>query len=171
MKKDPDQILKQFGMDPQTVLERRRDEVNTYHAKVFDSAGKTINKLLDFCIAKGFGNASKLRILEGMVEPGLYALALCLGHRPDMRKAKREEVPFDAMLFAGLYCAVTSDCCGDKPKQAIGREMQYTHELFERITGRTFRDCFLTTCGCANCKARRKKLGIKFDPGGDDRWL
>ena len=166
------ELLDRLGVDPATVVETRKQQGKDAHAATFDTCGKVIEQALDYAKELGFGNATKLYVMQGATEPGLFAVAMCVTYPPDIAKCKPHQMPFDSVLFAALFTALLSDCVSDtKPKHYLGREMEAAHKMFYALTGRVFRDCFIETCSCANCKARRKIHGIKFNPDKDGRWL
>jgi hypothetical protein len=164
-------VLEKFGMDPEKIVETRKKYVERTHYAVFDAVGKVIERTLDFCTAKGFGNASKLHVMRGATEPGLFAMALSISHPADIAKHPRDSIPFDSLLFAGLYAVLSSEHAKKRPDGYTGNELEVTHQMFEKIMGKGFRDCYIETCSCKNCKARRKRHGIKFNPDKTDRWI
>lgn len=165
-------LLDRLGIDPETVVAERKRHGAIAHAAAFDAAGKVIELTLDFCKANGFGNATRLHVMQGATEPGLYATAICVSYPPDVAKAGPDNVPFESVLFAALFVALSADyVSGTLPSNYKGREMEAAHTIFQRITGKVFRDCFIETCSCRNCKNRRKIHGIKFNPDKADRWI
>ena len=110
--------------------------------------------------------------MQGATEPGLYATAMCVSYLPDVAKCKPGDLPFESILFAALYIALSGDKISRSiPKHYVGKEMEAAHKMFYTLTGKVFRDCFIETCSCSNCKSRRKIYGIKFNPDKADRWL
>ncbi len=165
-------LLDRLGIDPQTVVAERKRHGKITHAAVFDACGKIVEQTIDFCKAHGFGNATRLHVMQATTEPGLYAVAMCVSYPPDVAKFKPGEMPFENTLFAALFVALSADyVSGTLPSNYKGREMEAAHTIFQRITGKVFRDCFIETCSCTNCKNRRKIHGIKFNPDKMDRWL
>jgi hypothetical protein len=170
MKTDPNETLAKFGMDPKQVLRDRKRDVGRLHDVAYEGVGRIISRLLDYCNVKGYGNASKIHVMQACTEPGLSAMAIAVTYVPDMMKSKGADIPFDSMLFASIFTAVCADCVSGGPDRK-GKEMQTAHELFEKATGRSFRDCFIHTCGCTRCAERRKRHNIKYDPNADGGWI
>jgi hypothetical protein len=164
-------LLNKLGVDPEQVVEQRKLAVHKTHAAVFEAVGKVIDRTLDFCKDKGFGNASKLHVMQGATEPGLFAMALAISYGPDVAKHKTDSVPFESLIFAALYTALSTDMSEGKPKEFVGHEMEVAHKMFERLRGKSFRDCFLASCKCSGHRERRKRHGIKFNPDSMDGWI
>lgn len=165
-------LLDRLGINPETVLEERKHHGKLVHAAVFDACGKIVEESIDFCKERGFGNATRLYVMQGAAEPGLFAVAMCVSYPPDIAKCGPETVPFDSMMFAALYTVLSADSAAKTiPPHYKGKEMEAAHKMFYTLTGRVFRDCFIETCSCNNCKNRRKIHGIKFNPDKTDRWL
>jgi hypothetical protein len=158
------ETLEHFGLDPEKVVEKRKALARNFNEQAFEATSTVIQHTLDFCEKKGFGSASKLYVLQGAAEAGLYAMAITCTYPPDM-KGLKEGIPQDSLLFAALLLANTCDLSNDE------HGMNTAHAQFEQITGRAFRDCFIETCGCKSCAGRRKRHGIKFTPEKQDRWL
>lgn len=171
MKKTPDETLKAFGMDPRRVMEQRKEKVAAYHTAAFDGVGNIVTKTLDLCEKQGFGAAGKLRVLQGIIEPGLFAAAICASHKPDIEKAPRDLIPWDSVLFTALLCAACTDHVTGKPAICNEHGVEAAHQMFEKVTGRVFRDCFQHTCHCRLCAARRKQTGVKLEPEADEGGL
>jgi hypothetical protein len=171
MKKNPDETLKKFGMDPKTVLEERKAKVQKIHMALYQSVGQIVNRTLDLCDKHGFGNAAKVRVVQGTVEPGLVAMALSLTYRPDIDKIPGAGIPFDSVLFAALLCAGTTESVDGRPKICTEHAIEAAHQMFKQIRGKVFRDCFIDSCECQDCARRRKETGIKLDPEKMDAWL
>jgi hypothetical protein len=166
------ETLNNFGLNPEKIIEQRKEQGKLIHYAAFDAVGKVVQQTLDFCQEKGFGNASKLYVMQGVTEPGLFAVALSISYPPDIAKSNADEVPFESVLFAALYTALSADSVTNSiPKQYKGREMEAAHKMFYALTGKVFRDCFIETCKCPNCRARRKIHGIRLNPDRTDRWL
>jgi hypothetical protein len=90
-------------------------------------------------------------------------VAITCTYPPDLKQLK-QGIPQDSLLFAGLLIANVCDLAEEK------HNINTAHAMFEKITGRGFRDCFIETCGCRACAARRKRHGIAFSPEKQDRW-
>jgi len=171
MKKTPSETLKKFGMDPQKVLEERKAKVNKLHMALYQSVGQIVGRTLDLCDKHGFGNAAKVRVVQGTAEPGLVAMALALTYQPDIAKVPGADIPFDSILFAALLCAGTTESVAGRPAICTDHAIEAAHQMFRQIRGKVFRDCFIDSCECQHCAARRKETGIKLDPAKMDAWL
>jgi hypothetical protein len=158
------ETLDQFGLDPARIVDERQELVRDTNASTFDATSSIVQHALDFCEKKGFGSASKLYVLQGAAEAGLYAVAISCTYPPDLHELKRG-IPQDSLLFAGLLLASVCDLADD------GHNINTAHAMFEQITGRGFRDCFIETCGCKHCRARRKRHGIAFNPDKQGNWI
>ena len=158
--KDAKKVLEQFGMDPARVYAERKDQVQRAHVAVFEGIANIITHTMDFCKERGFGRSSKVKILQGASEAALYALAIELEH-PSEASGGRHAVSFDSALFAGIFMALVAEEVVNKPCKD-GNELEMAHAMFRKLRGRGFRDFFIETCGCSNCKARRKEHNIRF---------
>jgi len=160
--KNPDETLKKYGMDPERVLLERKKKVQAFHEKLFEGVGAIVGGALDLCKKRGYGNASQLRVAQGAAEPGIYAMAILCTYPPDIIETKGGAIPYDSVLFACLLCASASDMSPDKPDFAVQHGVEAAHRMFKAIRGKSFRDCFIDSCQCQFCTARRKEHGIKF---------
>lgn len=164
MKHTLKETLDQFGLDPEKIVEERQALVRDTHEQTFEASTKIIDHALRFAIKKGFGIASKLYVLQGAAEAGLYGVAIACTYPPDL-KGMKHGIPQDSLLFAGLLLASVVDQANP------ANDINTAHEQFEKLTGRVFRDCFIETCGCRHCGARRKHHKIKHAPERQDRWI
>jgi hypothetical protein len=158
-------------MDPKKVLKNRKAEVKDTHIALFDGVGSLIKGTLDFCERRGYGKVSKLYAIQGAAEAAMYGLSVAIEHRSEAKKVSPDNVSYDSLLFAALYIVMTADYVQGRPHHTEGRELEATHDLFRKITGHGFRDCFIDLCKCENCKARRKEHGIKYNPDPIEGWL
>lgn len=159
-------ILDEAGLDPETIVAKRKLLIRDSHDATFEGVGKIIAHTLDFCKAKGIGRGGALFILQGATEAALYAMAISCTYPPDLKGSGYGKVPFDSVLFAALLSAACSEATETGPNT-----LQAAHVMFEKITGRSFRDVFIDNCGCKHCKARRKRHGIKLNPSKTDTGL
>jgi hypothetical protein len=158
------ETLDNFGLDPAKIVHERQELVRSTHEQTFEASTNIVDHALGFCVERGFGAASKLYVMQGAAEAGLYAVAISCTYPPDLNKLKRG-IPPDSLLFAGLLLASVCDLADD------GHNINTAHAMFEQITGRGFRDCFIETCGCKHCRARRKRHGIAFNPDKQGNWI
>lgn len=164
MKHTLKETLDQFGINPEKIVDERQALVQNVHEQTFEATTRVIDHALKFAIGKGFGNASKLYVMQAAAEAGLYGVAIACTYAPDL-KALKNGIPQDSLLFAGLLLASVVD------QADPANDLNTAHAWFEKLTGRSFRDCFIETCGCKHCRARRRKHGIKHAPDRQDRWI
>ena len=170
--KNAKQTLDEFGMDPKKIVRQRQKEVRDTHTILFDGVGALLKGTDEFCVERGYGRASRLYALQGAAEAALYMLGIAIEHRTEARKVRLDRISYDSMLFAALYSVVTAEGTEGRPRHFEGREMEATHDLFRKITGKGFRDVFIDVCKCESCKERRKEHGIKLNSeSATEGWL
>jgi hypothetical protein len=158
-------------MDPKKIMKNRRAEVRDTHTALFDGTGSLIKSTLDFCERRGYGKVSKLYAIQGAAEAALYGVAVAIEHQHMENAVRHDHVSYDSILFAALYMVMTADYVQGRPGRADEFPMEEAHAVFRKITGRGFRDVFIDSCRCENCKSRRKEHGIKLNPDPDGGWL